>query len=228
MNKILCFGDGYAANHIWPEWPAIIQALYPDLQHENYGAVGAGDEFIASAVVHAHRQNSNEFFIVQWAGGDRFDKLIQDDSWNHIIDNDPVYHFNRVNLGSQTWWLSSASDQEIIKQYHKVYVQNQQSRQRSVVLRYLVENLLKNQSIFFNLQEMIQYANLPRFAQARSKEIQPSPIVHMCWVEEQILPKMPLQPDTARLAELKKRINQQIWLPYHPDRQEIWYKMSNF
>lgn len=95
MNKILCFGDGYAANHIWPEWPAIVQALYPELQHENFGEIGAGNEFITSAIVQAHTDNPDEFYIVQWAIPNRFDKLLQDESWDSIIDNDPVYHFNR-------------------------------------------------------------------------------------------------------------------------------------
>ena len=40
INKIVCLGDGFAANHIWPEWPAIIQALYPDITVKNYGEIG--------------------------------------------------------------------------------------------------------------------------------------------------------------------------------------------
>ena len=228
MNKILCFGDGYAANHIWPEWPAIVQALYPELQHENFGEIGAGNEFITSAIVQAHTDNPDEFYIVQWAIPNRFDKLLQDESWDSIIDNDPVYHFNRVGLHEQTWWLPSASEQDVVKQYHKIYVQNKQAKNRSFNFKYLVENLLKSQSIFFTLEQMIVYADAERFKQIRQKEVQPSPIVHMTWVEEKILPKMPYQPELTRLNELKKRINQQKWHAYDPDREEIWTKMSNF
>ena len=52
-----------------------------------------------------------------------------------------------------------------------------------------MENLLKTQAIFFTLEQMIVYAAAERFEQVRQKEVQPSPIVHMTWVEEKILPK---------------------------------------
>ena len=226
MNKIFCFGDGYAANHIWPEWPAIIEALYPQWQHKNYGAVGAGNEFITSAVVQEHSKNPCDFFIVQWANPNRFDKLLQDDTWNYIIDNDPVYHFNRVKLNNQTWWLSSASTEKIVQQYHLTYVQTQQAESRSQNFKYLVENLLKDQAIFFSLDQMARYSNSERFKKVRLNEIQPSPIVHMTWVEEKILPKMPQQPDQKKLIELKTRIKHHNWEPFHPFREEIWTQMS--
>ena len=123
MNKIICFGDGYAAGHIWPEWPDIIKALYPDLEHENFGAVGAGNEFITSCVVNSHINNPDAFFIIQWALPNRFDKLIEDSSWDKIIDEDPVYYFNRVHFNDQKWWLSSASQVPAIQKYHSTYVQ---------------------------------------------------------------------------------------------------------
>lgn len=228
MNKILCFGDGYAANHIWPEWPAMIRALYPEVQHENFGQIGAGNEFITSAIVQAHIVSPDAFFLVQWALPQRFDKLLQDDSWLTTIANDPVYHFNQVSLGEQTWWLSSHSKQDLVQHYHKVYVQNKQADNRSYNFKYLVENLLRSQAIFFTLEQLISFADAERFQQIRQKEVQPSPMVHMTWVEEKILPKMPYQPDTARLYELKKRINQHEWHAYDPDREEIWTKMSLF
>ena len=227
MNKIVCFGDGYAANHIWPEWPAIVQALYPDLDFENHGAVGAGDEFITSAVVQTHAKNPKAFFIVQWTIPQRFDKLLEDNIWNTVIDSDPVYHFNRVDSYGQTWWLSSASQQQEVTEYHKFYVQKNQAQMRSHNYRYLVENLLTNQAVFFTLEQMIQYSNHDRFAQIRQKEVQPSPPVHMCWVEEKILPKMPYYPDQNRLEKLKKRINQHKWVAFDPNREDIWNNMSS-
>lgn len=226
MNKIFCFGDGYAANHIWPEWPAIVQALYPEHEHENFGAVGAGNEFIASAVVHAHQQQPDAFFIVQWAMDKRFDKMLQDDSWNQIIDHDPIYHFNRVKLQDHTWWLSSASHASAVQTYHRFYVQEQQQALRSQNWKYLIKHLLASQALFFCLDDLQKYDSLPRFQQVRQQEVQPSPVVHMSWVEEHILPYMPVQPSPARLNLLKQRINQHSWVPYDPDREEIWYKMS--
>jgi hypothetical protein len=228
MNKILTFGDGYAANHIWPEWPAVLQALYPELEHENFGAVGAGDEFIATAVVQAHQRWPQAFFIVQWAQSNRFDKLIQDTSWDSIIDSDPVYDFNRVNLHGQTWWLSSASQQPAVRQYHDQYVQTKQADLRSSNYRYLVANLLQERSIFFDLAKIRNFANQPRFATVRQQHVQPSPIVHMTWVEEYLVPKLPWPVDLSRLKQLKNRINQQNWQAFDPDREQIWNDICKF
>jgi hypothetical protein len=226
IKNIFTFGDGYAANHIWPEWPAIVQALYPELSHKNFGEVGAGDEFITTAVVETHQKNPDAFYIVQWGIPQRFDKLLQDNSWDDIIDNDPSYHFNRVTLYEKTWWLSSASRQPPLDQYHLTYIQTQQAQTRSQNFQYLVEKLLKNQSLFFDLTQMRLYAESPRFKTVRQDQIQPSPIVHMCWVEDKILPKMPYQPKKDRLTELKNRINHHNWQPYDPDREEIWTNLS--
>lgn len=227
MTKILTFGDGYAANHIWPEWPAIVSALYPDIEHKNFGAVGAGNEFITAAIVESHRRWSDSFFIVQWAIEQRFDKLLEDDSWDEIIDMDSVYFFNRVSLFDQNWWLSSQSDQDVVQKYHSVYVQRQQARNRSSNFKYLVENLLRSKSIFFDLKEMYLYSFDTRFATVRQDQVQPSPVVHMSWVEEKILPQMPYQPEKTWLTELKKRINQHRWQAFDPDREEIWTQMSS-
>ncbi len=228
MHKIFCFGDGYAANHIWPEWPAIICALYPELEHKNFGAVGAGNEFITSAIIQAHITDPDAFFLVQWAQHNRFDKLLEDDSWDEIIKTDPVYHFNTVELDEQKWWISSASTQKDIQYYHQHYIQNKQSLHRTVNYMYLVSNLLKNQSIFFSTDSMSAYSSLSRFTGIRQNEVQPSPAVHMCYVEEEILPLMPIQPKIERIMELKSRINQFSWVAYDPDRGQIWKELTNF
>ena len=96
MKKIYTFGDGYASSHIWPEWPVILEALLPDYSFEHYGAVGAGNEFILDGVIQSHCKDPAAYFLVQWAQPQRFDKLIEDSTWDDIIDSDPTYHFNRV------------------------------------------------------------------------------------------------------------------------------------
>ena len=228
INKIVCLGDGFAANHIWPEWPAIIQALYPDITVKNYGEIGAGNEFITSAIISEHRRHPDAFFLVQWAQHNRFDKLLQDNSWDNIIAQDTVYYFNKVTLDNNIWWLSSHSKQQSVLDYHSHYIQNNQSQLRTENYIYLVSELLKNKSMFFSTDELEQYSRQEQFLETRQTEIQPSPIVHVKWVEEKILPNMPMQPHAERLAELKNRINQQKWVPYDPDRVQIWLNISNF
>ena len=122
--------------------------------------------------------------------------------------------------------MSSASLEQTVRQYHDTYVQTLQAENRSYNFKYLVEKFLKDQAIFFSLREIFHYSNSARFKNSRLNEVQPSPIVHMHWVEEFILPKMPLQPDQTRLIELKTRIKKHNWIPYDPDRNEIWNEMS--
>jgi hypothetical protein len=91
-----------------------------------------------------------------------------------------------------------------------------------------VSALLKNQSIFFSTTHMSNYSAQNRFNNIRQHEIQPSPLVHMHYIEEEILPLMPIKVDATRLVELKTRIKQQHWIAYDPDRAEIWKKLIDF
>jgi hypothetical protein len=238
MNKIYCFGDGYAANHIWPEWPAIVSALYPQVKCQNFGAIGAGNEFISSAVIQAYLNDPTAIFLIQWAQFNRYDKLIEDNTWDKIIDSDPVYNFNRVCLVDQKWWLSSASQQTDVKQYHSHFIQPEQAKLRTFNYIFLIQQLLKDRAIHFSTcnlpwdnlikPSMSMYSDQEKFKEIRGNEIQPAPPVHMAWLEEYILPKMPIQPDILRLNELKHRINKQQWKAYDPDREEIWQNIITF
>jgi hypothetical protein len=246
MKKIYTFGDGYASSHIWPEWPVILQALLPNYSFAHYGAVGAGNEFITNAVIQAHLDDPEAYFLVQWAQTDRFDKLIEDSTWDNIIDTDPIYYFNRVQLAENQWWISSASQQPTVINYHKHYVQSKQSRIRMLNYVYLVSNLLRDKSLFFSTQElkftkdeykyinnnnwveknMLDFSRESRFLKVRQQEVQPSPVVHMAYVKEYLLPNLPLVVDSDRLDELERRILDYKWVAYDPDRAEIWNKMS--
>jgi hypothetical protein len=224
MNDIFCFGDGFAANHIWPEWPAIIEVLYPSVK--NFGAVGAGNEFITTEIIEMYKKVPTAFYLVQWAMHNRFDKLIEDQSWDEVIQNDKTYHFNIVDSNNKTWWLSSASAQPEIEYYHNYYIQQEQSKLRTENYKYLINNLLKNQSIFFSTLELDQFSKQDRFCSVRQNNIQPSPIVHMAYVEEVILPKMPVKPNANRIILLRERIANQEWIPFHWDRIQIWCDLT--
>ena len=50
----------------------------------------------------------------------------------------------------------------------------------------------------------------------------------MAYVEEKILPLMPIQPNAVKVRELKTRIETQPWIPYDPDRVQIWENIINF
>ena len=245
MKEISTFGDGYASSHIWPEWPVILEALLPDYSFTHYGAIGAGNEFIANAVIQAHLKNPEAYFLVQWAQVNRFDKLIEDSTWDDIIAADPTYHFNRVQLAENQWWISSVSQQPTVVNYHKHYVQSKQSKLRMLNYVYLAGNLLRDNALFFSTMDlnittderkyvtnnwveknMRDFSFEPRFSMLRQSQVQPSPIVHMAYVKEYLLPNLPFTVDSVRLAELEHRIANHEWVAYDPDRAEIWNKMA--
>ena len=119
MKKIFCFGDGFATGHIWPEWPQILQTLVPDYQVVITAGIGAGSEFLVSGFVDQICNMRDSTVIFQWPQANRFDKLIEDASWKSIIASDPVYHFNVVHdMYDRNWWLSSASKDQTIIEYH--------------------------------------------------------------------------------------------------------------
>lgn len=240
-NKFFCFGDGFATGHIWPEWPDILCALYPQIEVKNYAAIGAGNEFIVNSVIKAHQKNPDAFFLIQWALPQRFDKLLQDNTWDEIIDNDPVYYFNKVNLDNETWWLSSASSVDEVKSYQKIYIQEQQSLSRTLNYMYLLQHLLKNQSVFFftyamhafehhNInqslsiisQDLESFSRKIEFHKIRGNEVQPSPPVHFAFLKKFILEKLPISPDEKLAVALENKINHFKWTAYHPDREHLW------
>jgi hypothetical protein len=240
ITKIYCFGDGFAAGHIWSEWPDIIKAIYPNIQVENFGKIGAGNEFIFSSIIHAHSQDPDAYFLIQWADNRRFDKLLEDESWNNIIDNDPIYFFNKVKLNDQNWWLSSASQNYEIQKYHNFYVQKEQSANRLYNYQYIVSALLKNQAIFFSSYpakifhineklkidiDMESFSISNNIKHLRLNEIQPAPPIHYAYVEKFILPLLPFDYCKKTSKNLEKKINNFVWTPYHPDRNFLWEQL---
>ena len=225
-NKIFTFGDGFATGHIWPEWPQILQALLPNYTVINHAGIGAGTEWLVTQLIHQLPDMHNSRVIFQWSSPKRFDKLIEDSSWDSIIESDPVYHFNRVHTFGQTWWLSSGSSTEAVKHYSEHYIQKQQFRQRQHNYQTLVQNTLENINCLSHSMNQVdydQYSHSERFKEFRQNEVQPSPIVHYHYVIENLLPAMQLTSDFSE--KLKTLIYQQKWQAYDPDRDEIWQNL---
>lgn len=225
-NKIFTFGDGFATGHIWPEWPQILQALLPDYQIINTAGIGAGTEFLVSGFVDQVPNMNNGTVIFQWPYHKRFDKLLEDASWQQVIDNDPVYHFNTVtDHGRRKWWLSSASRTKEIQHYHEQYVQSCQDLNRLRVYRTLVDHtaLALDCKIFHtSSRDQEQFSQQPRFATTRQTEVQPSPVVHFYWLVEQVLPQIGIAADQKLQLQLEQLIAQTQWIAYCPDREETW------
>jgi hypothetical protein len=225
-NKIFTFGDGFATGHIWPEWPQILQALLPEYQVINTAGIGAGAEFLVSGFVDWIPDMHGSTVIFQWPGHQRFDKLVEDDSWQYIVSNDPVYYFNTVADGNdRKWWLSSASKSKEVQQYHDQYVQKNQDLNRNRIYQTLVDHTalaLDCKILHTSTQDQENFSRLPQFFSTRQSEVQPSPVVHFYWLIEQVLPKVDINVDQVLKHKLERLINQTPWIPYCPDRQETW------
>lgn len=231
MKKIFCFGDGFATGHIWPEWPQILQALLPDCQIINTSGIGAGTEFLVSGFVDLLPDMKDSTIIFQWPTADRFDKLLQDSSWQEIIDNDPVYHFNVVtDTKNRNWWLSSASQTPQVKNYHSLYLQSHQCIQRQVVYKELISHTavaLNSKIIHTSTAAQDSFSRTARFASTRLTEVQPSPVVHFYWIIEQLVPYLDTTVNPVLQSHLEALINQTAWTAYDPDREEIWTNLLN-
>jgi len=222
-NKIFCFGDGYAHGHIWPEWPQILQALLPSNQVVVKSGIGAGNEFLIDQLLNSSCQGHSVIF--QWAQANRFDKLLQDDHWMCMAKQDPVYFFNFETNLSGTWWLSSASQNQKIKEYHNFFVQSQQAQLREKNQKILVENYLQNQNCdywFTSTHEQELFSQTHAEKHLRGKEVQPSPQMHFHFIVECIKPALNLQIDRDLQQKLQTFIFNTEWKPYDPDRVEIW------
>ena len=229
MNKIFCCGDGYAHGHIWPEWPQILQALCPEHTVIPVTGVGAGNEFLISQLL--TQQISNQKVIFQWAQHNRFDKLLQDNQWQALAESDPVYYFNFYKVNDQHWWCSSASQLSEITRYHEFYIQNNQSQLRYQNQQTLIKTYLEfNQCDYHFTSTEIQenFSRQDRFCDLRATEVQPSPIVHFFFALEILAPAIELIIDKKRAEILKNKIQNHKWVPYDPDRKEIWNNMSKF
>jgi hypothetical protein len=228
-NKIFCLGDGFAHGHIWPEWPQIVQALLPQYEIVLISGIGAGNEFLINGLLEVDTLIKNQTVVFQWADAARFDKLVQDDDWTNLAKSDPVYHFNFYQRNNKNWWLSSASSNAQVKEYHNFYVQNNQAQLRLQNQKTLISHYLQNNHCnyyFTSTHEQIEFGNSSRFDQLKSNEIQPTPLEHFYFVIEVILPAVDISCSEARIDKLKKRIVDQTWTAYNPDRAEIWQKIS--
>lgn len=220
MNKIYCFGDGFAHGNIWPEWPQLLQALFPDYQVIILSGIGAGPEFLVSNFVE-HLPYNNATVIFQWPQADRFDKIIQDEHWANIVKNDSTYHFNTYRQNELQWWLSSASNSNEIVQYHQSYIQSIQAQHRLTVYQQLVKEILNKSQInyyFTTTKEQQTYSRI-NHAEIRGVELQPSPLSHFYFLTEQIMPAVNLHSD--RSSKLEQLLINTKWQPYDSNGQNL-------
>ena len=232
MKKILCVGDGFGKGHVWPMWPQLLPEIVNATKIFNLSDVGAGNEFISQCVIDSCERENFDLVIVQWAKSERLDLINRDQA--HLskkIVQDKAYNtkYSNVKLNDRLWWLSSASELEMIKKYHSDYITAEQHKLRTINFINHVDLFLSQKQIefcffssynldFLGLSEsktidwsrwlqngefgMHEYG-ITKCPGYQTKEVQPHTMIHLDYLEKVICPFAGLDIDNKKLAELK-------------------------
>jgi hypothetical protein len=215
MKLIITAGDGFAANHIWPMWPVLLQQSMPNTRVISLGKPAAGNEFIFNSVLFAIEQQRPDLVVVQWAQSQRLDLVIDSVDKRDTALQDEVYHHNLYRINKNQWWLSNASTQNYVRQYHSDYIGRPQALNRTRNYIISLTAILQNRSIpfkFFSTYDvecypdadidwshwiwhepgrgMEHYSRQAQFADIRGTEVQPSTAVHQEWIQNILLPNL--------------------------------------
>lgn len=248
---IYTFGDGFAAGHIWPEWPQLLEPLL-QTSVKNFGHIGAGNEYIFNcAVKSALNADPDDIFIIQWAPPERFDKLLEDPIWEKLQKTDSVYKDITAEEYNQVWWATSGSSLAEITKYKQFYIQSQQAVNRTVLYMITLSKMLDSLGIqhlyfltySFDYSLHDNYKNLrelpwielnqgmeewsKQYIELRGTEIQPKPIIHVKYIIEKLLPKLDITLDSIICDKIYFLINGINFVPYDIERAQIWIDLKD-
>jgi hypothetical protein len=216
------FGDSVAVPNWYPnyiKWPEIIKLMTKGVNLKNLSRYGAGNEYITNAI----QQNVDncDVALIQWAQPDRLD-LVLDQSEPHktsllsTIASDTIYSNNIIELGSTKIWLSSASDTELVQNYHSKIISLTQHQMRSQIYINYVILLLEQKKINYKFmlstnsqylqnkistmpwiwhslwQGMSEFRYHSKFSDLDLGLTQPIPLVHFDFIKQFIMPVMNL------------------------------------
>lgn len=155
--NLLTIADGYGDTAAVPaswypdyiKWPELIALMTCNVTLTNCSRYGAGNEYITNCL--RANVNQQDYVLIQWAQPDRLDLVLdhQDTFWNDTIATDQVYNNNTVNLGTDQFWLSSASTTEPVREYHDKFISSRQHQLRSQLYIDYATLLLKQHNIEF-------------------------------------------------------------------------------
>lgn len=152
--KLLTVADGFGDSKAVPDWypgfykwPEIIKFMTKNTEVINLSRYGAGNEYITNCIrLHAKDQDA---VLVQWAMPNRLDLVLGQNKnyWQEQLRADSVYNNNVVSLNETEFWLSSASQNKNVQDYHKKYISIKQHQMRSHIFVEYVTLLLDQYDI---------------------------------------------------------------------------------
>lgn len=215
------FGDSKAHLSWYPDyfkWPEIIQLMTKGVSLTNCARYGAGNEYIINCL--QEHVSNNDVVFVQWASPSRLDLLLEhsppyDAFWQEQIQIDPVYNNNVVSVGGNNFWISSATTNPNVIEYHQKYISLKQHQMRSQLIidyaKLLIEkhqikdygflltydgDYLKNTKDRWVWHEkykgMHSFRKVSKYADLDFGYAQPIPLIHFDFIKQFIMPNYDL------------------------------------
>jgi hypothetical protein len=227
--RLLTLSDGFGDKTATPtwyrnfaKWPELIQQMANNVELTNLSRYGAGNEYIVECL----RANVDDADMVlcQWTHPHRLDLLLGHDPnirdfWQEQIDQDLVYNKNVLTIKNKDYWITSASKNEYIQDYHTRYISKPQHNARSELYVDYATMLLekKNKPFKFLLtyslpflkdihinkdnwiwhkeyKSMEDFRNYGKYAELDLKTyVQPIPLIQFDFVRQYIMPRVDLE-----------------------------------
>jgi hypothetical protein len=214
------FGDSCASPPWYPEytkWPEIIKLMTKGVNLTNMARYGAGNEYIINCLK-ANLLNKDKI-LIQWAMPNRLDLVLDNNNsiyWEEAISKDLVYSDNILEINNAKFWISSASTNTDVIEYHKKYIGVKQHQLRSLIYidyaRILLETAGIDYKFFLTVGDtyltdlpnknnwvwhdpymgMHEFRYHSRYADLELGVTQPLPLVQFDFIQQHILPSMDL------------------------------------
>lgn len=147
--NLLIISDGHGVDVKFKKWPFFLKLLVSKTHNViNKSVIGASNEMIWMRLIEAVREQQIDQAIIQWTWPIRVD-VLADKFWSEQAAQDPIYHFNIVKAQGRDWWVTSASENAHIKEYHQLYVDPWQAALRSESYMMAAAELLCQHNVDF-------------------------------------------------------------------------------
>ena len=148
---ILTISDGNGVDTDFKKWPFYLSLLTSKTTNIiNRSVIGSSNEMMFMQLLDAVEHHPIDYAIIQWTHPQRLD-IVADEFWLKQAEMDSVYHFNLVECANHQWWVTSASKNNHIQDYHKKYIKSWQATQRSQSYMMAASEFLKFNKIKFFL-----------------------------------------------------------------------------
>ena len=232
--KLLTIADGFGDSGATPpwyrnftKWPELIQRMTKNVKLTNLSRYGAGNEYMVECL----RANidSADIVLFQWTHPYRLDLLLGhgDEAqafWEGEIKKDAVYNNNVLSINNDRYWISSASKNQYIQDYHNRYISRLQHQRRTELQIEYAAMLLekKNKAFKFLLtyplpflrsmdidkdnwiwheeyKSMEDFRSVSKYAHLDLKSyVQPIPLIQFDFIRQHIMPRLDLEWNSAK------------------------------